>query len=81
MQKDYETAVWAYREAQRRVAEPRRQMGFALLVIGLYRDNLRDPGRATVEMRKFLSRWPDAPNAGALRAELDQLKAELFREP
>jgi regulator of sirC expression with transglutaminase-like and TPR domain len=79
--KDYDTAVWAWRQAERRVAEPRRQMGFALLVIGLYRDNLRDPGRAMVEMRKFLARWPDAPNAGALRAELDQMKAERFREP
>ena len=56
-------------------------MGFALLVIGVYRDNLRDVGRALVEMRRFLERWPDAPNADALRVELDQMKAERFREP
>ncbi len=79
--KDYGTAVWAYRQAGARVTEPRRQMGFALLVIGLYRDSLKDTGRAIVEMRKFLARWPDAPNADALRAELDQMKAERFREP
>lgn len=80
-QKDYDTAVWAWREAERRVAEPRRQMGFALMIIGVYRDNLRDQGRAMVEMRRFLARWPDAPNAGALRAELDRMKTEHFREP
>jgi tetratricopeptide (TPR) repeat protein len=76
--KDYETALYAFREAERRATEPRRQLGYALLVAGIYRDNLRDPGRAAVELRRVLARHPDAPNAAALRAELDLLKTRHF---
>ena len=76
--KDTDTALYAFREAERRTTEPRRQLGYALLVAGICRDNLRDPGRAAVELRRVLARYPDAPNAGALRAELEQLKARHF---
>ncbi len=76
--KDYDLAVWAYREAERRTTEPRRKAGFALLVVGLFRDNLRDTGRTIVEMRRLLERFPDIPNAAQLRAELDDLRARHF---
>lgn len=79
--KDYDLAVMAYREAERRVAEPKRRMGYAMLVAAVYRDYLKDPGRTMVELGRILARYPDAPNARALRAELDGLKAEHFRDP
>ena len=77
--KDVETAIWAYHQAEQRTAEPRRQMGFALLALGLYRDGLKDTGRTIVEIRKFLARWPDAPNAAELRVELETLRQEHFK--
>jgi tetratricopeptide (TPR) repeat protein len=76
--KDPETAVYAFREAERRAVEPQRRLGFALLVAGVYRDNLRDPGRAAVQLRRLLERYPHAPNAAALREELERLKARHF---
>ena len=76
--KDYETAVWAYRQAEQRMAEPRRKLGYALIIAGLYRDSLRDNGKAIVELRKVLQLYPGAPNAAQLRAELEELKAKHF---
>jgi len=76
--KDYETAVWAYHQAEQRGAEPRRRAGYALLAVGICRDNIGDRGRTIVELRKFLERYPDAPNADHLRAELAELKARHF---
>jgi tetratricopeptide (TPR) repeat protein len=76
-----ELAVRTLRQAEQRVPEPRRKAGYALLALGVLRDDLRDPGRAMVEMRRILATYPDIPNAGALRAELEQMKAERFREP
>ena len=76
--RDYQTAVWAYRQAEQRMPEPRRKLGYALIIAGLYRDNLHDNGKAIVELRKVLERYPDAPNAGQLKAELDELKAKHF---
>jgi tetratricopeptide (TPR) repeat protein len=75
---DYDTAVFAYREAEKRSLEPRRQLGYALLVAGIYRDSLKDTGKALVELRRILERYPDAPNADRLRAEIDELKAAHF---
>jgi tetratricopeptide (TPR) repeat protein len=76
--KDYDTSLFAFREAERRCTEPRRRLGFALLTVGIYRDNLRDPGRAAVELGRILAQYPDAPNAEALRAEREELKARHF---
>ena len=39
------------------------------------RDDLKDYGRAVVELRRILARYPDVPNAGRLRAEIEELKA------
>lgn len=76
--KEFELAVFAYREAEKRSGEPRRRLGYALLVAGIYRDNVRDNGRTMVELRKILERYPDAPNAAQLRQELDELKVRHF---
>ena len=76
--KDYPRAVQAYREAEKRSPEPRRQAGYALLVAGIYRDNLKDYGKTIVELRRLLARYPDVPNADRLRAEIDELKAMHF---
>ena len=78
--KDFELAIQAYREAERRTPQPKRQLGYAMLVATVYRDYLRDPGRTIVELRRILARYPDAPNAPALRTELEQIKAAHFQD-
>ena len=79
--KDPERAVRSLHRAEQRVPEPRRRAGYALLALGVLRDDLRDAGRAIVEVRRILATYPGVPNADALRRELDQLKTERFREP
>lgn len=79
--KDYNLGVWAYREAERRVEAPGRKFGYGLIVAGVYRDQLRDRGKAVVELRRLVERYPDAPRVDSLRAEIDELKAGMFDEP
>ncbi|MFI5279982.1 MAG: tol-pal system YbgF family protein [Gemmatimonadales bacterium] len=76
--KDYETAVFAYREAEKRSIEPKRKLGYAMLIAGIYRDNFKDYGKAMVELRRIIAKYPDAPNRGRLSAEVDELKALHF---
>ncbi len=76
--KDYGTALFAYREAEKRASEPKRRLGYAMLVAGIYRDNLKDYGRAMVELRRIVAKYPDAPNRARLSAEVDELKALHF---
>jgi tetratricopeptide (TPR) repeat protein len=76
--KDYELAVFAAREGERRVRDAARQAGFALQVANIYRDNLKNYGKTMVELRRILARYPDIPNANRLRAEIEELKAMHF---
>jgi len=76
--KDYDTALFAYRQAEHRSTEPKRKLGYAMLVAGIYRDNLKDYGKAMVELRRIVSVYPDAPNRQRLSAEVDELKALHF---
>jgi tetratricopeptide (TPR) repeat protein len=76
--KDYELALHAAREGEKRAPDARRQAGFALLAANICRDNLKDYGRAVVELRRILARYPDVPNAIRLRAEIEELKALHF---
>jgi len=76
--RDYELALFAAREGERRAADPARQAGFALQAANIYRDNLKDNGRTIVELRRILARYPGIPNAARLRAEIDELKALHF---
>ena len=73
-----EEAVSAFREAERRITVPRRKCGYALLALGVLRDDVKDAGRAMVEIRRILATYAEVPNAAALRAELEQLRASHF---
>jgi len=79
--KDYETAVFAYREAEKRHTAPGKKLTFGMMAAETLRDRIRDPGRAVVELRRLLATYPDASNAAALKSELEQLKAYLFENP
>ncbi len=77
--KDYELALFATHEAEKRTPDARRKAGFALLAVNIYSDNLKDYGKTMVELRRLLARYPDIPNADRLRAEIDELKALHFQ--
>ena len=79
--KDYDLALFAVREGEKRTTNPRRQAGFALLAANICRDNLKDYGKAIVELRRILARYPDIPNAARLRAEIEELKVLHFKAP
>lgn len=79
--KDYELAVWACREAERRHSGRGKKLTFGMMAAELYRDQLGDPRRAVVELSRLLATYPDAPNAAALREELDLIKSHLFEAP
>jgi tetratricopeptide (TPR) repeat protein len=79
--KDYDLALFALREGEKRAPDPRRGAGFALQAANVYRDNLRDYGRAVVELRQILARYPDVPNGARLRAEIEELKVMHFEAP
>ena len=76
--KDYALAAAAYREAEKRAPEPRRRLGYALQILGILQDDLKDRGRTMVELRRILDTYPAAPNAAVLRSELERLKAGHF---
>ena len=77
--KDYDLALFAVREGEKRTTNPRRQAGFALLAANICRDNLKDYGKAMVELRRVLALYPDVPNAARLRAEIEELRALHFK--
>jgi len=79
--KDPQLALFAAREGEKRAPEARRQAGFALLAANIYRDDIKDYGRAVVELRRILERYPDVPNAARLRAEIEELKSMHFEAP
>ncbi len=76
--KDYETALLAYREAERRASDPKRKLGYAMIVAGIYRDNIKDVGKALVELRRIVALYPEAPNRARLSAEIDELRSVHF---
>jgi tetratricopeptide (TPR) repeat protein len=78
--KDYELALFALHTAEQRASDDRRRAGLALLAANVYRDNLKDYGKTMVELRRILARYPDVPNADALRSEIDELKAMHFED-
>lgn len=75
---DYDLAVWAYREAERRETAPGRRFGYGLIIVGIYRDQLKDRGKTVVELRRLVHQYPDAPRIASLRAEIDELKTGMF---
>jgi tetratricopeptide (TPR) repeat protein len=78
--RDYELALWAYREAERRTDVPGRKFGFGLLAANVCRDQLKDRHRTVVELRRLVRQYPTAPRVAALRKEIEELKAGMFEE-
>lgn len=79
--KDFQLAVWAYKEAERRAASEKSRLAFGVIVAELYRDKLQEPRRAVVELSRLIATYPDAPSVAALKEELDLLKRHLFEAP
>lgn len=75
--KDFKLALWAYREAENRAQEPKRKLGYALMITGILRDYLQDGPKTMVELRRLLAQYPDAPNAAQMRAEIREIKTAL----
>jgi tetratricopeptide (TPR) repeat protein len=78
---DYETALWAYREAERRADSPARKFGYGLLAAGVCRDQLKDLRRAVVELRRLVHQYPTAPRIDALKQEIAELKVAMLEAP
>lgn len=72
---DPEGAAAAYRDARDRCTDERRAQFIAFRLVDIYRDRLGDPGRAIVELRRFLDSFPNARQAAGARAELERLMA------
>jgi hypothetical protein len=49
-----------------------------LALVDLYDHHLNDPGRAMVELRRLIDRYPTASGARRLRAALSALKSQRF---
>lgn len=72
--KDPQLALWASREAERRHTHQGRKLAFGMIAFELYHRDIGDPRRAAAELQRLLRSYPDAPNAAALRRELEYLK-------
>jgi hypothetical protein len=69
----------SFREARRLDAESDLRIGATLA--RLYEGPLAEPGRAMVELRRLIDRYPGARNARRLRRELEILRDERFGTP
>jgi hypothetical protein len=69
----------SFREARRLDAASDLRLGATLA--RLYEGPLGEPGRAMVELRRLIDRYPGARNARRLRRELDALRDERFGSP
>jgi hypothetical protein len=61
-------------------ATPRDALYASHRLVDLYDGPLADPGRALVELRRIIERFPNSPAAVRARAALPELKARLARE-
>lgn len=75
---DWQLAVFAYREAERRAAGEKAKVAFGTIVAELYRDKLNEPRRAVVELARLVNSYPAAPAVPALKQELELIKSHLF---
>ena len=57
---------------------PRDDFRVGLALVELYEQDLKEPGRAMVELRRLIDRYPTAQGARRLRVALAGLKAERF---
>jgi hypothetical protein len=58
--------------------KPRDDFRVGLALVELYESDLEDPGRAMVELRRLIDRYPTAQGARRLRVALAGLKSERF---
>jgi hypothetical protein len=73
-------AAQLYREARGLVRDERRAIALGLRLVDVYRDHLRDRGRAIVELRRLLDTYPHSSLVAGARAELDRLLGERRAE-
>ena len=59
--------------------EPRK-IGYALRLVDLYRNRMKDRGKALVELRRLVDTFPDSPHTEGARSELAQLLEEVRLE-
>ncbi len=78
---DHQTALWAFHEAERRSDTPARKFGYGLLAAGVLRDQIRDPKRAMVELRRLVAQYPTAPRIESLKQEIEELKVAMLGSP
>jgi hypothetical protein len=77
---DPQRAARLYGEARGLVTDERRAIGLALRLVDVYRDHLRDRGRAIVELRRLLDTYPHSPLVAGARTELHRLLRERQAE-
>lgn len=73
-------ALELFREVQRLPAPPERHLYVGQRIVDLYLGPLPDKGRAIVELRKIVERWPNSAAARYGRDAIVRLKAELHAE-
>jgi tetratricopeptide (TPR) repeat protein len=69
-------AAALYAEARKLVPDERHAVAVGLRLVDIYRDRLRDRGRAIVELRRLIDTYPTSPLVAGARAELRRLLAE-----
>ena len=74
-------AATCYREVRDLVPDEARTIGYSLRLVDLYRTRLAAPGRALVELRRLIDRFPESPQVVGARRELQELLDEVQADP
>ena len=74
-------AATCYREVRDLVPDEARTIGYSLRLVDLYRTRLAGPGRALVELRRLIDRFPESPQVVGARRELQELLDEVQADP
>ncbi len=74
-------AATCYREVRDLVPDEARTIGYSLRLVDLYRSRLAAPGRALVELRRLIDRFPESPQVVGARRELQELLDEVQADP
>jgi hypothetical protein len=75
-----ERAMALFREVQQLAAPPERHLYVAQRIVDLYVGPLSDKGKAVVELRKIVDRWPNSTAARFGREAIARIKAEMQGE-
>lgn len=75
-------AAELYKEVQRlEDVQPGQDIYVSNKLADLYLGKLKEPGRALVEFRRLMARYPGSPAAKNAKLALDNLKPDLVQEP